>query len=278
MVLQREITSSKHSDSKSKSKATKKSSKHTRKWSPDEDVALCAARAVAETWRIASGRPVSDSAVLDLYWSAASDADAGLSILDALEAARECLVGFNPAWVWPIPATAPVLRRVVPLDLEGAIGVDGTVPVIDGTEEDPVVAGAACQHALDRYACLACVPAGAPLGDWLPHQDRLPVSASPDLPWSDLNGRGPCAPALAPGRSIAARERQPGRTRCGLFGYVGRPGTSTVILGLDLPLGEPHAVVAHDGAWWSWGEPYAPYDPDWFPGAVIDEAWAVTWS
>ena len=54
MVLQREITSSKHSDSKSKSKATKKSSKHTRKWSPDEDVALCAARAVAESLRIAS--------------------------------------------------------------------------------------------------------------------------------------------------------------------------------------------------------------------------------
>ena len=50
------------------------------------------------------------------------------------------------------------------------------------------------------------------------------------------------------------------------------------ILGLDLPYGEPHAVVAHDGVWWSWGEPYQPFDPDWFPGAVIDEAWAVTWS
>jgi hypothetical protein len=167
MVLQREITSSKHSDSKSKSKATKKSSKHTRKWSPDEDVALCSARAVAETWRIASGRPVSDSAVLDLYWSAASEADAGTSILDALEAAQE----------FRFPGSLSAQRGLI-------------------------------------------------------------------------------------------KARTSGPTRAG----------ELLILGLDLPYGEPHAVVAHDGAWWSWGEPYAPYDPDWFPGAVIDEAWAVTWS
>jgi hypothetical protein len=37
----------------------------------------------------------------------------------------------------------------------------------------------------------------------------------------------------------------------------------------------PHAVtVAPDGTWWSWGEPYSPED---FPGAVIDQAWAVAW-
>lgn len=49
-----------------------------------------------------------------------------------------------------------------------------------------------------------------------------------------------------------------------------------LILGLDLPWGEPHAVTVDlDGTWWSWGEPYLATD---FPGAVIDECWAVSWS
>ena len=44
------------------------------------------------------------------------------------------------------------------------------------------------------------------------------------------------------------------------------------VLGLDLPGGEPHAVaVGPDGTWWSWGQPF-----EW-PGAVVEEAWAVTW-
>ncbi len=47
-----------------------------------------------------------------------------------------------------------------------------------------------------------------------------------------------------------------------------------LILGLDLP--GPHAVfVGPDGAWWSWGEPYDPFT---WPDAVVEEAWAVTWS
>ena len=45
-----------------------------------------------------------------------------------------------------------------------------------------------------------------------------------------------------------------------------------LILGLELP--GPHAVCQQDGQWWTWGEPY---DPDCFPDAVIEEAWAVTW-
>ena len=48
----------------------------------------------------------------------------------------------------------------------------------------------------------------------------------------------------------------------------------SIILGLDLPAG-PHAVSsAPDGPWWSWGEPYS---PEHFAGAVIEDAWAVTW-
>ena len=48
---------------------------------------------------------------------------------------------------------------------------------------------------------------------------------------------------------------------------------SPLILGLELPEG-PHAVLDDGSSWWSWGEPY---DLDAFPGAVIEEAWAVTW-
>lgn len=44
-----------------------------------------------------------------------------------------------------------------------------------------------------------------------------------------------------------------------------------LILGLALPEG-PHAVLATGDGWWSWGELY---DPSGFPGAVIEEAWAV---
>jgi hypothetical protein len=49
----------------------------------------------------------------------------------------------------------------------------------------------------------------------------------------------------------------------------------SALLYLDLtPV--PHVVTtAPDGTWWSWGEPYSPED---FPGAVIEGAWAVTWS
>lgn len=46
-----------------------------------------------------------------------------------------------------------------------------------------------------------------------------------------------------------------------------------LILGVELP--GPHAVLAEPGRWWSWGERY---DPSAFPDAVIEEAWAVSWS
>ncbi len=48
-----------------------------------------------------------------------------------------------------------------------------------------------------------------------------------------------------------------------------------LILGLDLPGGQTHAVaVGPDGAWWSWRQRCSPAD---FPGAIIDEARAVSW-
>lgn len=56
------------------------------------------------------------------------------------------------------------------------------------------------------------------------------------------------------------------------YGPVGLDDPAAVILGLDLP--GPHAVCADGDTWWSWGEPH---DPARWPGAVIEEAWAVTW-
>jgi hypothetical protein len=60
-----------------------------------------------------------------------------------------------------------------------------------------------------------------------------------------------------------------------LLGSLGSDRNRSLILRLTLPEG-PHAVTAApDGTWWSWGEPYGPED---FPGAVVESAWAVSWS
>lgn len=56
------------------------------------------------------------------------------------------------------------------------------------------------------------------------------------------------------------------------FAPVDIDDPAAVILGLALPA--PHAVTATPDGWWSWGELYSAAD---FPGAVIEEAWAVTW-
>jgi hypothetical protein len=57
----------------------------------------------------------------------------------------------------------------------------------------------------------------------------------------------------------------PGYTNHGIY-------TPGLILGLSLPA--PHAVLDTGSEWVTWGEPW----PAWaFPGAVIEEAWAVTW-
>jgi len=59
----------------------------TRQWSPGSDVACCAAEAFGAVV-IASGRPWSAGDTLALYWSTASDPDAGASVWATLESAR----------------------------------------------------------------------------------------------------------------------------------------------------------------------------------------------
>ena len=81
-----------------KAREAKRAAHHThakvRKWSPDGDVALCSARAVAESLRLATGVAVADDDVLGLYWATASDPDQGQSVYEALSAAQE-LFGFR---------------------------------------------------------------------------------------------------------------------------------------------------------------------------------------
>ena len=167
-------------------KAAATRAKH-RKWTPDGDVALCSARAVAEAIRIASGTILSGEDVLGLYWSVASDGDSGISILDALTAAQP----------W----------------------------------------GLACSERFERPWALRASPCTW-ANDYGEEMELSPTRENPLWP-------------------LRVQARQ-----------------VPIILGLDLPGGQPHAVVAHDGAWWSWGQPYQPAD---FPGAVIEEAWTVTW-
>jgi len=169
-----------------------------RKWTPDGDVALCSARAVAESLRIALGRPVSDEDVLTLYWHTADSPDAGASILATLEAASEFgLAGVRLAGVgaW---------RRLV-LKPQPDSGPPDGVPLPG-----------------EGLACLC------------QHVKGL---------------------ALVPG--------------CGLPPAC----QASIVLGVELP-GSHAVTLGPDGAWWSWGEPHDPAD---FPGAVVEEAWEVTW-
>ena len=159
--------------------------KKARKWTPDGDVALCSARAFAESLRLSGRGAVSDSELLDVYWATAPDADTGASIL---------------------ATAAAIFSR----------GLGGHYP--------------------------------------------LGMEAGSALPLSYRHAKS--GPGLEPGDLFPPRAL---RTAV----------PQSLILGLDLPGGESHAVtVGPDGTWWSWGEPFDPAD---WPGAVVEEAWAVTW-
>lgn len=82
-----------------------------RGWSPDEAVALCSARAVAEHLRIATGTRVSDDDVLVLHHAAGGSDDAGATIQATLAAAwRTGLGGHRVSAFWPVIASAhPVI-------------------------------------------------------------------------------------------------------------------------------------------------------------------------
>jgi hypothetical protein len=186
--------------------ATRTSSKK-RTWSPDSDVAMCSARAVAESLRLALGVRLADDDVLGLHRAAGGDRDEGAAIVDVLAAAREL-----PVVVPDGPARPGRLRFLGPAQGQ-ALAL--ALPLLPGAPGCPAVTAV----------------------EWpvLPPPGDRPVPL------------GAVAPA------------------------------HVLILGLDLPWAEPHAVTYNpaDGIWWSWGEPHQAAD---FAGAVIEECWAVAWS
>jgi hypothetical protein len=171
-----------------------------RKWSPDSDVALCSARAVAEALRLAVGVRLADEDVLGLHWAAGGDREHGVTVLDALSAVSEYGL---PGW------------RLHPAPL--ALSQDGA-PLLG------------CQLA-------PCTKHGS--------SELRETRSHVGCPLSEDLAHGPECLSEA-----------------------------IKILGVDLGVGSHAITVAPDGTWWSWGEPYLATD---FPGAVIEEAWAVTW-
>jgi len=115
----------------------------------------------------------------------------------------------------------------------------------------------------------------ADLGDDLAEL-QLGERVGSDLFRRDAAQREPVARLVADGPVIACHQATSISS-----GRRGRPAGSApadtsaaLILGVDLP--GPHAVtVAPDGCWVSWGRHYDPAD---FPGAVVEEAWAVSFA
>jgi hypothetical protein len=95
------------------------------KWSPNADIACCAAEALAASLRL-TGRAVSGEDVLNLYWHTASHEDAGARLWDTIEAAAEHgLAGVRP--LDARPASALETGVVIGMDLaeRHALTVDG---------------------------------------------------------------------------------------------------------------------------------------------------------
>ena len=94
-------------------------------WTPNADVACCAAEALAVSLRL-TGREVSGRDVLDLYWRTADDPDRGATIEATIEAAATYgLAGVR--LVDARPARQAVSGVVLGLDLveRHAVTVDG---------------------------------------------------------------------------------------------------------------------------------------------------------
>lgn len=220
-----------------------------RKLALGEMVACCSAEAVAMSLRLA-GWPVTDADVLALYYSAAGGPDDGASIGDTLDAAaRFGLVGVTP-------------RAVAHLD--GSAEPDGYLA--------PAERGA---------ACIACAGIGflfghgLILGPGLPSQfreQRLHLADRAGVAADVQRVEVPAAPAAHVEDIAGLGDERAHAVLKEPVPPVGSRGHG-LILGLALPEG-PHAVYATPAGWWSWGELH---DPGQFPGAVIEEAWAVTW-
>lgn len=205
----------------------------------------CAAEALAASLRLA-GASVTGADVLALHRLAGADDETGAPVGVLLEAAAEFgLGGFRPLWL-----------AVDPGELAAGAEQPGDERVGDVALQVRADFGEG-----DVLAALGTVHGGKDSG------------------WSSRR----------PGRYLAPISRRPGHRTDALplsypEGASPRSGDRTrglrcdrqdiaLILGVDLP--GPHAVLATADGWWSWGELHCPCE---FPDAVIEEAWAVSWS
>ena len=247
-----------------------------RGWTPDGDVAICSARAVAEAVRLATGRVLDDADVLALYRATASDPDEGQTLTEALGAAQG-LLGDLAAWPCSegaglaqvrAPDAVNLIQRVAARFGEADAHESQRPPRRDG-ELAPFIGPRDDERVLFAWECWPKAEMAAPLvdeeddGRWVAEVVHRVVAEG------DLTRR-------------LDRDARTGLLTCEnarkLFEVEASHKRSVaLVLGLDLPWGEPHAVTYNpaDGTWWSWGQPMSPAD---FPGAVIEEAWAVTWT
>lgn len=276
----------------------------------------CAAQALAMSLRLAGGT-VSDEDVLDLYWATATSADEGQSVSDAFSAAQAWLsrqrwfvkdlcasVEYDAVMISAIPR----LLRIC--DVSGSevsqSGTNFNPEESSVAEGDQVTAAGRAERPEYVVAATEQVNSGCEFADrsdgrpWqngkpgglegLPVVLRLAVPGAIALP-ADVSGvRDECPAAIRTGTCQAGHGRghlsvdgpaEPARSAGSIISdsdatdaYFSTSDAYGLILGLDLPEG-PHAVFDDGRSWWSWGEPYNPAD---FAGAVVEEAWAVTWA
>lgn len=213
-----------------------------RKLSPGYDLACCSAEAVVTLLRL-SGWPVTDADTEALYWMTAEGPDDGATIGETL-------------WVAGTPRFGLDRLELAREDMMNRNACDGCPAHLLGSEcgdlEISGLKGRAADFEHGQPDLIAQVH-GLILGmEALPygHFDGLPVQSY----------------TITAGPFVSSdRDSNPG--------FQSASEKLALILGLALPEG-PHAVLATADGWWSWGELY---DPSGFPGAVIEEAWAVTW-
>lgn len=112
-----------------KSAAKKAKAATVKKWSPDEQVALCSARAFAQSLRLALSVAVSDDVVTGTYFRTRSDPDAGQTIPETCGAIAETgWAGWYPRLQ---PASAltcacvPVILGITDPEPHAVVSLDG---------------------------------------------------------------------------------------------------------------------------------------------------------
>jgi hypothetical protein len=263
-----------------KHKGTAKHGTKKRGLALGDSVACCAAEALAASLRLA-GHAVSDEDVMALYWHTADDEDTGASIEATLEAAwRFGLGGVRPV------SFNPYARDTAGLAAHDVLGIDELdlaalaveAHALPPVQREPLlhrpVRQAANDHALILGAGL--LEDAADLLDHSDGEQRLTAigSALGDRP-------GMREQHILAGDEVARLAsvhlgQQPARDLSTGGELRVEPGLvhgGSLILGVELP--GPHALLAAPDGLWSWGEPFNPSE---WPGMVVEEAWAVSWS